>query len=498
MLYNKLGKTNLEVSRLGFGTMRLPTTGSNDEIIESEASEMLTYGIENGINIIDTAYPYHSKTLDGSGESETFVGEFLKENNYREDILLSTKSPSWAIEKKEDFDFYLDEQLKKLQTDYIDIYLLHSLTVPDWEKVKGLDVLDFLDDCLTTGKVKHVGFSSHIEVDYLIEIIDEYPKWEVVMTQMNYLDEYYQSGVMGLDYLKETKSKTHSSQYEGFVRLYIRPVIGMIRMNKLTEGDLQAVIDMAYSQNHLSDKTLRDVRGCLTNWLKWCRMRKKTTMHPEGITIPAGAKKPEKKIVQPEDLKKLFFSNMTVWRNKPDEDWYIHAYRFAVLTGLRPGELRGLEDRTDITDLKVVIRRSVNVHNEVTQGKNNNARRTFALEEYALGEIKAQRAMLRAVGIVSPYLFPEPDGGQLNYKNFYRAWKRYCGANNIPPTSLYELRHTYVSINKEMPIGLKKMVVGHSRDMDTEGVYGHQLAGDMEKAASYTHAAFESIIKKQA
>lgn len=204
MLYNKLGKTNLEVSRLGFGTMRLPTTGSNDEIIESEASEMLTYGIENGINIIDTAYPYHSKTLDGSGKSETFVGEFLKENNYREDILLSTKSPSWAIEKKEDFDFYLDEQLKKLQTDYIDIYLLHSLTVPDWEKVKGLDVLDFLDDCLTTGKVKHVGFSSHIEVDYLIEIIDEYPKWEVVMTQMNYLDEYYQSGVMGLDYLKET------------------------------------------------------------------------------------------------------------------------------------------------------------------------------------------------------------------------------------------------------------------------------------------------------
>ena len=88
MLYNKLGKTNLEVSRLGFGTMRLPTKNSNDEIIESEASEMLTYGIENGINIIDTAYPYHSKTLDGSGTSETFVGEFLKENNYRTDILV--------------------------------------------------------------------------------------------------------------------------------------------------------------------------------------------------------------------------------------------------------------------------------------------------------------------------------------------------------------------------------------------------------------------------
>ena len=203
MLYNKLGKTNLEVSRLGFGTMRLPTKDSNDNIVEDEESKMLEYGIENGINIIDTAYPYHSATLDGSGNSETFVGKFLKENSYREDILLSTKSPSWAIEEKQDFDFYLDEQLKKLQTDYIDIYLLHSLTVPDWEKVQNLDVLDFLDDCLSSGRVKHVGFSSHIEVDYLIEILDEYPKWEVVMTQMNYLDEYYQSGVMGLDYLKE-------------------------------------------------------------------------------------------------------------------------------------------------------------------------------------------------------------------------------------------------------------------------------------------------------
>ena len=205
MLYNELGKTGLEVSRLGFGTMRLPTINSNADIDESEASAMLKYGIENGINIIDTAFPYHSVGIDGNGNSERFVGEFLKENDLRDEILLQTKSPSWLIEKKEDFDTYLDLQLEKLQTDYVDIYLLHSLTVPDWYKVKDLEVLDFLDECLSSGKVKHVGFSSHIEVDYLIEILDEYPKWEVVMTQMNYLDEYYQSGVMGLDYLKEVK-----------------------------------------------------------------------------------------------------------------------------------------------------------------------------------------------------------------------------------------------------------------------------------------------------
>ena len=131
------------------------------------------------------------------------IGSFLDENSYRSDVLLSTKSPLWLIEKYDDFDYYLNRQLKDLKTDYADIYLLHSLTESDWNKVQGLNVLDYLDDCLSSGKIKHVGFSAHTEIDYIIEILDEYPKWEVVLTQMNYLDEYYQSGVMGLNYLKD-------------------------------------------------------------------------------------------------------------------------------------------------------------------------------------------------------------------------------------------------------------------------------------------------------
>ena len=234
MLYNTLGKTGLEVSRLGFGTMRLPTNGTNDNIDEEEASSMLRYGIENGINIIDTAYPYHCKELDGNGNSETFLGKFFKENDFRDEILLQTKSPSWLIEKRTDFDYYLDIQLEKLQTDYIDIYLLHSLTVPDWTKVNELGVLDFLDDCLSSGKVRHVGFSSHIEVDYLIEILDEYPKWEVALTQMNYLDEYYQSGVMGLNYLKEANVGS----------MIMEPLRGGRLVNNIPQ-DVQELWDMA-------------------------------------------------------------------------------------------------------------------------------------------------------------------------------------------------------------------------------------------------------------
>ena len=203
MIYNTLGKTGLKVSRLGFGTMRLPTIRSNADINEVEATKMLEYGIENGINLIDTAHVYHNDILAGSGNSEIFLGNFLKENSLRDEIILQTKFPTWAVREKSDFEFYLNEQLEKLQTDYIDIYLLHSLTIPTWNNANNLGVLDFLDDCLSSGKIKHVGFSSHIEIDYFIEILDEYPKWEVVLTQMNFLDEYYQSGVMGLNYLKQ-------------------------------------------------------------------------------------------------------------------------------------------------------------------------------------------------------------------------------------------------------------------------------------------------------
>lgn len=296
-------------------------------------------------------------------------------------------------------------------------------------------------------------------------------------------------------HLKATASTTHYSQYEGSIRRYISPVIGLKRMSRLTEGDLQDVIDLAYAKRDLSDKTLRDVRGCILAWLKWCRRHGYSKLHPEGLTIPAGARKPEKKIVHPAGLTTLFSSEDTIYRGKEVTDWYIHAYRFAVLTGVRPGELCGLQ-QGDIKGSKVTLRRSFNVHGETTQGKNNNARRTFQLPARAVAELEAQRSQLRRVGIISPYLFPDDEGGQTKEPNLYHAWLRYCKANGIPPVSLYELRHTFVSVNKEMPSGLKKMAVGHSKDMDTEGTYGHQMAGDLERAAAYSEAAFDAIIGK--
>ncbi|KZX16095.1 L-glyceraldehyde 3-phosphate reductase [Methanobrevibacter cuticularis] len=200
MLYRDLGQTGEKVSILGFGCMRFPTiNGKDDQIDKEKTAKMLSYGIDNGINFIDTAYSYHGTDFNKGGMSEPFLGEFLS-TGYREKVLLSTKLPSWIVEKKEDMEYFLDQQLKRLQTDHIDLYLLHSLKEDYWKNLTSLDVFEFMDSIQSDGRVKYIGFSFHDELELLLEILDSYD-WDVVFTQMNYLDESYQSGLNGLQYL---------------------------------------------------------------------------------------------------------------------------------------------------------------------------------------------------------------------------------------------------------------------------------------------------------
>lgn len=203
MKYRTLGKTGEKVSILGFGAMRLPHFERNDQINTEESDKIISYGIENGINLIDTAYSYHAKDLGSKGNCEAYIGNFLNENSYREDVLLSAKLPSWLLNKKEDMETIFESQLKDLKTDYIDIYLLHTLTEDFWKMYKSFDVFEFMDRLLEDGRVKHIGFSSHTEMDMIVDITDDYDKWEVTLTQMNYLDERYQSGLEGVNYIHD-------------------------------------------------------------------------------------------------------------------------------------------------------------------------------------------------------------------------------------------------------------------------------------------------------
>jgi len=295
--------------------------------------------------------------------------------------------------------------------------------------------------------------------------------------------------------LKMTGTRDYYRKYEEYGRNWINPIIGTKRVRSLTKNDLQNVINNAFQKGHLAAKTLSNIRACLIAFINYCRNDNLTTFHPEKLTIPATAKRSEKTIVDPNDLKVLFTSSKSTFKGKIIDDPYINAYRFAVLTGIRPGELIALR-RRDIKGNKVTIMQSINDSGELTQGKNENARRVFKLGELALLVLLDQNDLLKKLNIDSEYVFPARDGDHMSQKQFRSAWKRYCDANNFTKyVTPYELRHTFVSINDEMPLALKKMVVGHSKSMDTEGVYGHRKQGDMDRAAVYIDAAFMKYLK---
>jgi len=199
MNYKAFGKTGLQVSSLGFGCMRFPVVGGDNTHIDEEmATEMIHHAIEKGVNYFDTAYPYHAESFSMAGSSEPFLGRALK-NAYREKVFVATKLPSWLVNSREDMDSYLDEQLARLNTGYIDFYLLHALNRTTWDKLVSFDVFDFLDKAIEAGKIRYAGFSFHDEVDLFKEIVDAYD-WSFCQIMYNYFDEHFQAGREGLAY----------------------------------------------------------------------------------------------------------------------------------------------------------------------------------------------------------------------------------------------------------------------------------------------------------
>ncbi len=194
MEYRQFGKLGKPVSALGLGTMRLPTIEieGNKTVNEDDAIKLIRHCIDNGVNYIDTAWPYHE------GQSEIVTGMALLDN-YREKVVLATKMPCWMIDKESDFDKYLDEQLGKLQTGFVDFYLLHALFTDRWEKMLSLDVFKWADRAKRDGRIKHLGFSFHDGAKLFTDIIDSYD-WDMCQIQYNYVNETVQAGTAGLNY----------------------------------------------------------------------------------------------------------------------------------------------------------------------------------------------------------------------------------------------------------------------------------------------------------
>jgi predicted aldo/keto reductase-like oxidoreductase len=160
---------------------------------EGEAIEMVRYAIDNGVNYLDTAYVYEN--------SEAILSKALA-NGYRDRISLATKSNTWGITKHSDFEKYLDEQLKRLNTDHFDVYLLHNLYDINLETVLKYDGFGFLDEMVQKGKIRYKGFSMHNTLDAFKSVVDSFA-WDMTQIQLNILDEHVQAGVEGLQYAAE-------------------------------------------------------------------------------------------------------------------------------------------------------------------------------------------------------------------------------------------------------------------------------------------------------
>ncbi len=194
MEYRKFNKFDIPVSLFGIGCMRFPMiqTGDGAVVDEEQSIQMIRYGIDHGVNYIDTAYPYHN------GESELIVAKALK-NGYRDRTYLATKLPVWLVEKYDDMERFLDIQLNKLETDCIDFYLLHALNKSRWDSLMELKVLDFMEKAKANGKIKYICFSFHDNNKTFKEIINAYD-WDMCQIQMNIMDMDEQATVEGLKY----------------------------------------------------------------------------------------------------------------------------------------------------------------------------------------------------------------------------------------------------------------------------------------------------------
>jgi len=194
MKYRKFGRLNWQASVLGFGAMRLPLSGkSASQVNEAETVAMIRHAVDQGVNYIDTAYTYHEE------QSEIVVGKALLDG-YRQKVMLATKLPSWLVEKPDDFDRLLDEQLAKLQTDHIDLYLLHALNSTHWPKLRDLKILNLAEHAIADGRIHFLGFSFHDEYEVFKNIVDAYDNWTFCQIQYNYMDIEYQAGTKGLEY----------------------------------------------------------------------------------------------------------------------------------------------------------------------------------------------------------------------------------------------------------------------------------------------------------
>lgn len=306
------------------------------------------------------------------------------------------------------------------------------------------------------------------------------------LSSLNQLSPMSRMDVVYQDFKLDIEARTSKSNWrpqESRFEHWILPQIGKISIVDINSGTIQRVINHAYSKGKLSKKSLKNLRGDMAAFIKFCRKNQLTNYTPEDIDLPRSAQTASKNILQPDDLKILFNVDTTLKYGEPVREPFVNAYRLQVLLCLRPGEAAGLK-KLDRTGNILHIQRSINVMGETTSGKNDNAKRALVLSPLAaqIWDNQLQYAS-------DELMFPG-----YTSKIYYHHLHKYCVSNGITPVSPYELRHTSFSIAQVLPEGLVKRMGGHSKNMDTFGVYGHEVDGDSELTANLMQERVDELL----
>ena len=294
-----------------------------------------------------------------------------------------------------------------------------------------------------------------------------------------------------LDQVIERNGKTDAwINLDKYGRNYILPRIEKNIVQNLSVLDLQDIIPKAkpVSDNKkvLSRKTLLNLRAAIMQFVRFCYSAGYMEPLRGELYIPKNAPRNEKVILQPDDVRRLF-------EGPADSDWYLNIFRFGVVTGLRTGEIIGLQIG-DIKDGILTVNRSINVRNEITPGKTATARRQIYLNRIARKII--DDTIRRNRPLQTPWIFCSRSGGPLSQSTLRNNWIRIASDRDLPG-SIYSLRHTFISMmSTEIPESTLKAMIGHSKSMKTVGgVYDHIVDGQLQKAAKIIDVNFRRVVE---
>lgn len=293
-----------------------------------------------------------------------------------------------------------------------------------------------------------------------------------------------------LEDLSTANGSAHKEKEASIIKNWLTPWWEHKRVADLTQQDYkEAVRRPAETDPPHSARTCGHVRSTITALWLYAADNAIPMVQPisRRIKIPAAATKGERRVLTENDVRVLFDP-------ANDEHFYIHAFRLLVLLGLRSGELCGLR-REDRDGDVLTVNRSVNADQEITAGKTKTALRSILLPAAAAKVLDDQAAMLRARGIISPWLFCNTHGEMIHPKAIYYSWTTLRDKLGLTKISVHELRHTMISVMKsDLPLPILQSVVGHASSMDTLGTYGHTADRDRREAATAIDKAYQRIL----